>query len=239
VGDGKTLVSERNARFYLAILIILPTIILVGLILLLGKDTAQTTRLDVVNSFLAVFGVWIGAVIAFYFGSENMETAQRGIRETMKTLGPDRLKKIQAKEVMLTPVYAKRADDKIEDAVELMKEKNVRSIVVVDKISRPLGLLFNYEIMEYIAIKPEKYEDIVKNDIREVMESIEIDRSIKWKEGVVRNNFLPVYSDMALATIKTNLETRKLYLAIVLGVKDEAIGILSRLEILKEASMVE
>lgn len=70
-------------RFFLSLLLILPTIVLIGLILFFGTETTTTTRLDVVNSLLAVFGVWIGAIIAFYFGSENMEVAQKGIRETV------------------------------------------------------------------------------------------------------------------------------------------------------------
>lgn len=151
-------------------------------------------------------------------------------------IGAERLKKILAKEVMLTPVYTKGKDDLIKDVIDMMKEEKVRSIVVVDKTGKPLGILFRHEIMEYIAKKGEKYDDIVKKDkIGEVMKFTKSD----WNEGVVRDNFLPVYPDMALATIKTNLETRKLYYAIVLGAKGEAIGILSRLEILKEAFIAE
>jgi hypothetical protein len=60
-------------------------------------------------------------------------------------------------------------------------------------------------------------------------------KSLDWKEEKVRNNFLVVYPNSVLASIKTNLENRKLDYAIVVGVNDEAIGFISRLEILKQA----
>ena len=221
--------TQTKYRFCLAILLLLPTIVLIGLILFLGPDTPGTTRLDVVNSLLAVFGVWIGAVIAFYFGTENMELAQRGIRNTIETLGPERLKKVTAEEIMLTPVYTITKGQFIYEAIDFLDKKAVDSLVVVDSKERPVGILYRHEIMEYIAKDQATYDEIVKNHkISDVM------KMLGWEEKV-RDNFLFVHPNNVLASIKTNLENRKLDYAVVVGVNDQAIGFISRLEILKQA----
>jgi len=204
--------------------------LLIGLILFFGPSAAGTTRLDVLDSVLAVLGVWVGAVIAFYFGSENMELAQRGIKNTIDTLTSDRLKTILAEEAMLTPVYMVNREQLINEAIDLLEKKKVDSVVVVDNKDKPLGILYYKEILKYIAEDPEKYGMAKKRKISEVMKTLGWDKE-------VRNNFLPVYRNSTLGSIKTNLEDRKIEYAIVVGTEGEAIGILSRLEILKQAFM--
>ena len=121
---------------------------------------------------------------------------------------------------------------KIEEALDLLNKKQVESLVVVDENDKPTSVIYKSDIFQLIAESEQSdfNSKIKSNKISDVL------TKFGW-ENEGRKNFLPVYPDTTLGSIKSNLEIRKLDYAIVLGSRDEAIGILSRLEILKQAYM--
>ena len=102
-------------RFWLGILIILPAFAMIGSMFYIqhstsvetidvvkdlitsGKDSeiieATADAFDDVNSsnqnffnmILVIFAAWIGAVVAFYFGSENLQQVQQTLKEALTT----------------------------------------------------------------------------------------------------------------------------------------------------------
>src|SRR5438105_3408565 len=122
VGLPKPNVPSRGGRLSLALIIVIPTFILMALILFWPGSQVTTRyqngtqvtvlvplfsdRVDALKTVLTVVGVWIGAIVAFYFSSENLEKANEATQKTIELLSPiERLRKKTAKDNMLTPPY--------------------------------------------------------------------------------------------------------------------------------------
>jgi len=83
------------------------SIIIAGLIIASRQpatDKGMNLVTDVFHSLLPVIAAWIGAVIAFYFGKENFESANKSVQDMVKqiTNADDKLKatKVSDKDVM-------------------------------------------------------------------------------------------------------------------------------------------
>jgi hypothetical protein len=48
-----------------------------------GFDDVNNSNQSFFNILLAVFAAWVGAVVAFYFGSENLHQAQQTLQNVL------------------------------------------------------------------------------------------------------------------------------------------------------------
>ena len=239
------------ARFVLACVIIVVAISPIWMILYMKGPTTTTTgdttkvengptfeqKIELIKTLLTVFGVWVGTVIAFYYGSESMKTAQQGI---LSAITPEeRLIKIKAKDEMLTPVFTVTSDTSISDTHFKMSvngnvaKQKLDKIVVADKDNKPLGILYNWEIMEYLA------DNTSINRVQTNIETIMLNIKEKpWASvSEVRDNFVIAELDTSFALVKEELEKKKLDYAIVVDENGVCAGILTIRLILEKTTL--
>lgn len=163
------------------------------------KDTVekiQQSNISVFNILLPVFGAWVGAVVAFHFGKENLNKAQ----ETIKTLSrkpEDILKEITIAQLLNDYPTAKNVISfTIKDTIKtLMDEFKVSPqwplLIVNDKEQqKPLGMLYRSDLQEALLaanLKPDdskSLEDIIKDEKIGVKDFI---TNKKWTVDRVKN----------------------------------------------------
>jgi CBS domain-containing protein len=132
-------------------------------------DTTITVRgptflekVDAIKTLLAVFGVWVGTVIAFYYSSENMKTAQQGMLTAYTTR--ERLISMKASDAMETPVIGVIPDTPVTEAIDIMDgtnliKKEISKIVVMDHDMKPLGILYYWELLKAIPGSEKKLKE--------------------------------------------------------------------------------
>lgn len=127
----------------LAIIIFVSSFLLIALIVfgvfLTSSDKDKASEL-IITSILPVIGAWVGAVIAFYFSSKNLESATNSVRNLFNDVSPtDKLKSIPIKDKMILRsqmIVFQTDDDKIPlyDIIsKLDKEKKNRAPVLDSK----------------------------------------------------------------------------------------------------------
>lgn len=97
--------KDSKQHFYLALIIIVSSLILIaGIItgiLIVSHNRDEASQL-IVTSFLPLIGAWVGAVIAFYFSSKNLESATNSVQRLVGQVTPqEKLKAIPVKDKMI------------------------------------------------------------------------------------------------------------------------------------------
>lgn len=142
---------NENNRFYLAIgtmAIGLSVITALAFLMVLNATTTAKTEAasDAFNTIVPLIGTWIGAIIAFYYGRENFEAAQKQIQ---LMLNKETLDDIQVKNIMIhTGTMVSKTIAK--DLATPLKEYQA-FLVSVDKSRLPL--LDEMKIPRYILHK--------------------------------------------------------------------------------------
>ena len=85
-----------------------------------SKESSAAVK-DILSLLLPVISVWVGTILAFYYGKENYETAAKSTADLVKQLTPEeKLKSIPAKSVMIPIEKASKLIlDKPEDQMKL------------------------------------------------------------------------------------------------------------------------
>jgi hypothetical protein len=86
---AKIKMSEpKQARSTLAYVVL--SISIVGIVVLAGLTISRDAQeaKNVFNVVLPVFASWVGTILAFYFGRENFESANREVRSIFAQLTP-------------------------------------------------------------------------------------------------------------------------------------------------------
>ena len=145
----------------LALLVIVPALVLIAAIAVLifsvSEDKSAASQL-VVTAILPLLGAWVGAVIAFYFSSKNLEAATTSVTTMLGKASPqERLKSIATGEKMiriLDMFYVESGDDKItlNDMLDrLDASKKGDRIPVLDSQKRPRYVVHRSVIDKFLA----------------------------------------------------------------------------------------
>jgi hypothetical protein len=106
--DTQTNNRERIAKVVTYFVLSLTAIILLGTIaiVLIEKDPNNGSKFDqfkdVISILLPLWGTWIGTVLAYYFSKDNFESANKSVKDLVKSVTSDKkLETIKAKNVMI------------------------------------------------------------------------------------------------------------------------------------------
>jgi hypothetical protein len=170
----------------------------------------NTSNLNLFSVILTLFGAWIGAVLAFYFGSQSLDKAYTSLRQAQESINnlvsdtglagvkvseiitknPDSLKLLKAKPT-----------DKIKDIVRNAKDRNYKHVMTTDESEQKvLGLLF---ISDLLKIKSEsdllEFGETLEKFI-EANEVIDDITKIRWtKQGI--NNYVTANMDDSVKNV--------------------------------------
>jgi len=205
-------IPKDIARFWLAWFIIILTVGSVWIILTMSSETttiittdttgANTTttaiigptfdqKIEAVKTLLAVFGVWVGTVIAFYYSSESMRTAQEGI---LTALTPQqRLLSLKAGDTMETPVIAVTPDTSVAEAIRTMDGENlikteISKLVVTDQYMKPLGILYYWELLKALPAVELAVEEKIATKVQEAEQAREAAKTLTGDEKVLKDD---------------------------------------------------
>lgn len=138
---------KENNRFYLAIgmmAIGLSVITALAFLMVLKAPDLEVTEVasDAFNTIVPLIGTWIGAIIAFYYGRENFEAAQKQIQ---LMLNKETLDDIQVKNIMIHTgtMVSKTLDPatKLEDYRKFLKEVDKSRLPLLDEAKIPRYIL--------------------------------------------------------------------------------------------------
>lgn len=170
----------------------------------------NNSNLNVFSIIFSLFGAWVGAVLAFYYGSQSLEKAYNSLTQAQssidKIVSDNRLAGIKVDEIISKNPDSRtllkfKLDDKINRIVNDAEEHNYSFVMVTDATGKQvLGLLF---ISDLTAVKSkaelanldetlEKF--ITDNEVRDTI------TKMRWmKEGV--KNYVTVSMGDSLKTV--------------------------------------
>lgn len=148
--------QEHRTRQWLAVGIVVAGVVAVTILgaISIFRDGAEAE--NVLGQILPLFGTWVGAVIAFYFAKDNLETAARTTKELM-TLD-HRLKSVTVQDAMI-PVgsiqtlkqLAKAKDLEDLEVSEIFKAMARNRMPVVDSKRAVVAVIHKSTLSEYLT----------------------------------------------------------------------------------------
>ncbi len=176
-------------------------VVLSGLVIWMNPDQSMT----VLNMLLPVFSAWVGTVIAFYFGRDNFESANKQVRDMFERLSP-----AERAEALITTIMRKEkeiinfviedgktdADYKLQQLYGKFNSKVTR-LPVVDSKKRPKYLIHDSRIAKYVE-QGGKLDDNLKTFIDE--------ESKRQREYGVNKGFIVISEACTIASAKQKIE---------------------------------
>lgn len=170
----------------------------------------NNSNLNVFSIIFSLFGAWVGAVLAFYFGSQSLEKAFNSLTQAQssidKIVSDNRLAGIKVEEIISKNPDSRallkfKLEDKINKIVKDAEERSYSFVMVTEAAGNQiLGLLF---IVDLTGLKSKA--DLVNLD--ETLEKFITDNEVKdtvtkmrWtKEGL--KNYVIASMDDSLKTV--------------------------------------
>jgi len=207
--------TEKNfIRASLAYGIVIISIIAITLLAyyVIRYDHAASGK-DVFNIILPVFATWVGTIIAFYFGRENFESANKQLKEMVQTMTPEERRKVPIKEVMrnIGQVSYYVITENINDDKITLSDLNNHTNEIITRlplIQKPAGtiryMIHDSRLGDYLKEKEEhKLSDSLEQLITYYASK---DNAIEFSEN---KGFIIVSEDTHLGKVKTRMEALK------------------------------
>lgn len=187
------------------------------------KDV-NASNLNIFSIVFSLFGAWVGAVLAFYFGAQSLERAHDSLNKAQDNINniisDNRLASITVKEILdknpdCRDIKPFTMEDSIADIVKGAKEKGYTFVMIVDDVKNPTyvyGLLFMDDLKKdkgetALEIDKTKLKDFLDDPNNNIMDS-KITKQ-KWtsqKPGV--QNFVPTSPNENLTTVQQKMEKK-------------------------------
>ena len=195
---------------------------------------------NLLSILLPVFGAWVGAILAFYYGNKNMERLSENANNVIDKLGERTMSeedylKMNVKEILdLVPHYKDYKSAKISDPVgkKFTDAGSVSTILLTTDDGKPLGFLTKSDLFS----GDKKEEDI--NQIKESFKTYLEQNLNKIKDNITGNfwtvNGVPNYATVSLqdtlqqATAKMrHISDKQSVRGLVLDDKNNIIGVIT------------
>jgi len=145
---------------------------------------------DVFNMLLPMLGAWVGAVVAYYFGSKNLDKAYETFSDVSKSHSDKKILEIINEIVTKHPdsmeIAKVKLNDKLKDVEKSLKEYG--NVVVVDDKEKPLGVLYKEDLSDYRLNHISDWQDKKLEEIINTPDELKDSISGKsWTKDGVRN----------------------------------------------------
>jgi len=149
---------DRWFRERLATIVLLVSVLAVAILagITIHGDIKQAK--EILTMILPMIGTWVGTVLAFYFGKEQLEAATRSVTSIARELTPDeKLRSIPVTDKMIprSAAYAVNEDPEkiklLEAVANLDKEKKGNRLPVFKADDRPFCVVHRSTIDRFIA----------------------------------------------------------------------------------------
>jgi len=146
-------------RDLLALIVVVASLLGVALLSALGIHKGGDAK-DILTMVLPVIGTWVGTVLAFYFGKEQLEAANRTVESLARQLtSEEKLRSIKVTEKMIPRaeafvVTAEPSDLKLLEALDnLDKQKKGNRLPIFTATGQPRYVIHRSTIDRFIAKK--------------------------------------------------------------------------------------
>ncbi|MGD9533026.1 MAG: hypothetical protein AB7V56_04555 [Candidatus Nitrosocosmicus sp.] len=151
---------------------------------------------NIFNIILALLGAWVGAVLAFYFGSQSIDRAYASLSQVQQSLGNfvagSNLSSMTVKDLITknsetTRINKFKMSSKINEISKTAADIYPFVTIVDDSEKNVLGLLF---ISQLTAVKPKSELDNLDQTLNDFLSTNPIDDFItktKWTADGVKN----------------------------------------------------
>lgn len=139
--------TQAILAFMIVVIGFVGIFILSGIIIGSGSGSTENAKF-VFNALLPLIGTWVGAILAFYFGKDNFETAAQ-----VSLRSQDKLRSTLVKNVMILKSNLYYVDDETRTLIstlEGLNEKKLRRLPVLDKTGKPLYMVYAEGILEFL-----------------------------------------------------------------------------------------
>ncbi|MDJ0706089.1 MAG: hypothetical protein QNJ46_22690 [Leptolyngbyaceae cyanobacterium MO_188.B28] len=158
---------NRNRLSYIVLIFSTSAItILAAVTIFHNPDEAK----DIFNIILPVFSSWVGTILAFYFGRENFEAANKQVRELVEKLGPEERSDARVTSIMrpLKRINVFQISEDLSEAritVSQLRQKITSEhsrLPIVDHENKPLYMIHGSTIDRYLTVGNHTREDTLE-----------------------------------------------------------------------------
>ncbi|MGB5636500.1 MAG: hypothetical protein WBM44_28355 [Waterburya sp.] len=160
-------VNAKNQQHFLAwFILFFVTLAITFLAWYIIKKNPQDAK-DIFNVILPVFASWVGTVLAFYFGRENLESANRQVWELVERLTPEQRAKASVTSIMRRladtahfsiPPGQNNQDIKLSELLGRFVG-NISRLPIVDAENKPKYMIHESRLDKYLASDDASTED--------------------------------------------------------------------------------
>jgi hypothetical protein len=145
-------------REWLAAIVLLVSILAVAVLAGIAIHTNVSQAKDILGTILPMIGTWVGTVLAFYFGKEQLEAATRSVTSIARQLTPEeKLSSIRVTEKMIPRSAAYMLDQPpaairlFEAVASLDRERKGNRLPILKPDGQPLWIIHRSTIDRFIA----------------------------------------------------------------------------------------
>ena len=147
--------KSRNVLAYAILIFSGSAITILALVAIIMKPADTMT---ILNTVFPVLASWVGTILAFYFGRENFESANKQVREMVEKLTPEQrakspvtaiMRKISDMEVFEIPQGKGDQDFKIVD-LQAKFTKTISRLPVVEAGNKPKYMIHQSRIVSHL-----------------------------------------------------------------------------------------
>jgi hypothetical protein len=119
-------------------------------------DRMEQANVNLFNILLPLFGAWVGTVIAFYFGRENLQTVYNAMSGSMEKMSEavqptdPTVGEVIGKDPRATKFVSAKLNENVRQVFDRAGD-DVSSILIVDANDKPLGMLFLSDVNRIFA----------------------------------------------------------------------------------------
>jgi len=177
---------------------------------------SNAANTNILSILLPVFGAWVGAIIAFYYGNKNFEKLSQGYKDAVDAISTsiDDSRKLAVSKVEDVlekyPEYKEVLQAKISDLVGKSFKEIGTTFLLKDDADKPLGFMYMEDIL-----KLDITEENLKKETKSFKEFI-IERSIideitskKWTENGLEDkykNYIEISLNDTLLTARDKMK---------------------------------
>lgn len=213
--------NSKESRNTIAFLVLAASFVIVGLLAALTIIFSKDDLCNVFNLMLPVIATWVGTVIAFYFGKENFESANKEAREILKVKEEKTKKPVEVIMKRIFDITSFDLEGRKEEDIQLDKliEKYTESanrLPVLNADSSPKYMIHRSSINDFLLEKKGKEDTEDKKDDQNddkngkkksytLKEFIDFCKS-KDKEFVIGKSFVIVSENTTIEDAKRKME---------------------------------
>jgi hypothetical protein len=184
-----------------------------------GFQEIEKANIGLFSILLPLFGAWIGTVIAFYYGKENLATVSNAMRDNVdkaynslsdahksidKMAGvfqitSEPLGEVISKNPQSMNIRTAKLSNTIKEIIDIAGH-DVSNVLIVDDKEQPLGLLFVSDINKVVASQEGTISDFNNTPLREFLNSNKIRDNVTgedWTVNGVKNYVVLDITDTA------------------------------------------